>query len=123
VGKGAKRIEDGGNGTSIISDDETGVDYPVPFDLNDLAISPEVAVGDLLILRGDIFHKTQDTNTNRVAMSVRATHSSTVMKKDVFYSGCAKKRAIIQNDISSYQRLIDRFNTVDQCVVADIHDV
>ena len=121
VGKGAKRIEPGRYGYSTICDDETGEEYSVSFDLNDLAVSPEVAVGDLIILRADVFHKTQDTDTPRVAMSVRGVNSNTVVRKDVFYSGCDKKRTMIQNNLKSYQPLIDQFAITDECSISVIH--
>jgi Phytanoyl-CoA dioxygenase (PhyH) len=123
VGKGAKRIVPGYDNTSIIADDETGDNYPVSFDLNELAVTPEISVGDLVILRPDTFHKTQDTNTPRVAFSVRCVDINMVIRKDVFYSGCARKRTMIQNNLASYQRIIDQFETKDQCTLADIHVV
>jgi hypothetical protein len=52
------------------------------FDLEDIAETPELDVGDLLLMRGDVIHRTQDSDTDRVAASVRATHSGKVISRE-----------------------------------------
>jgi len=49
------------------------------FDANDLKESPELNSGDLLLIRGDLFHKTQDQKTRRIALSTRCIDGNTKM--------------------------------------------
>jgi hypothetical protein len=68
---------------SILSD----ADAPEPervldCDLEELAITPSLAAGDLLLMRGDVIHRTQDVDTDRVAASLRATHSGKVITRE-----------------------------------------
>lgn len=43
--------------------------------LEELTETPHCKPGDLVLLRGDVIHKTQDRNTHRVAASIRACSS------------------------------------------------
>jgi hypothetical protein len=43
---------------------------------DELAVSPELAPGDVLIFRGDLFHRTQDSDTNRVGLAVRVYNAN-----------------------------------------------
>jgi hypothetical protein len=52
------------------------------FDLEDIAETPELDVGDLLLMRGDVIHRTQDAATERVSASVRATYSEKVINRE-----------------------------------------
>lgn len=52
------------------------------FDLEELLETPHLEAGDLLLLRGDVIHRTQDQATRRVAASIRATASHKVLHKD-----------------------------------------
>ncbi len=51
--------------------DDRGTVTLMPRDIEQLAVTPELRVGDLLLLRGDIIHRTQDTDTDRVAKRIR----------------------------------------------------
>jgi hypothetical protein len=42
---------------------------------------PNLAIGDALIMRGDCIHRTQDTLTNRTAISIRRVHTKTIVTK------------------------------------------
>jgi len=53
-------------------------------DLNDLAIVPSVSPGDVLLVRGDVLHGTQDNDTDRIALSIRAINPNYVVKQSVF---------------------------------------
>lgn len=45
------------------------------FDVEELVVTPQLAAGDCLLLRGDLPHRTQDADSERVAASVRVTYS------------------------------------------------
>lgn len=62
-------------------EDEEGGDEPAPemildLDLDSIAVTPALSAGDLLLMRGDVVHRTQDSDTDRVAASIRVTSSA-----------------------------------------------
>ena len=69
-GKGAKSFKVYNSITSM-HDDVLGTNTILPFNINSIAITPKLKEGDLLILRQDLIHCTQDTINKRVAISVR----------------------------------------------------
>jgi len=69
-GKGAK-VFLVKNDTTVMRDDSSQTSDILPFDINNLSVTPDLNVGDLLILRQDLIHRTQDTVNERVAISVR----------------------------------------------------
>lgn len=70
-GKGAKSFSSLTTGKTLMKDDVNKTMTELPFCLDDIAITPELKEGDLLLLRQDIIHRTQDSITPRVAISVR----------------------------------------------------
>ena len=109
VKQGAKVLIKQLDGTSIIRDDHTGEIKKLSVDLSELAESPNLAEGDMIILRQDIFHKTQDTDTKRVAISIRCVNKDTVLIKNHFLTRCEKKETMIKNNSKSYDLLIQKF--------------
>ena len=75
-GHGAKLFTTLFNSSTLMYDDLLRTGTVLPFNINSIAITPELKEGDLLILRQDVIHKTQDTISDRVAVSVRS-HSNT----------------------------------------------
>ncbi len=75
-GGGARRARIIAGHTQLFDDQYGGYDE-IPCDLNELAVTPHLAAGDLLVMRGDLFHKTQDVLTDRVAVSFRLAWSNT----------------------------------------------
>jgi hypothetical protein len=69
------------HGRTIMKDHDRGGFTVLPFDFNDIAISPDLGPGDLLLLRGDVFHKTQDTETDRIAISFRMVNSKVIVRR------------------------------------------
>ena len=120
-GKGAKSIKNV-EGKSIIVDDNIGKNIDLTFDITLLAISPELNPGDLLILRQDIFHKTQDIETKRVAISIRAYNSNTILKKDVLLSGGNVKKRMIKDNPEPYESILNYFNehSLNECYLRDV---
>ena len=57
------------------------VELPDPRVLDDAAVSPEVGPGDVIVLRHDVFHRTQDTDTERLAISFRAVPGKAVVSR------------------------------------------
>src|SRR5262249_14288199 len=73
-GRGASRFLPLRRFTIVTNDNTGGLHGVLPYDVNELAATPHLAAGDLLLLRGDMIHRTQDTDTDRVAASVRLTN-------------------------------------------------
>jgi hypothetical protein len=51
-------------------------EHELDFDLATVATTPALDAGDLLLMRGDIVHRTQDSDTLRIAASLRVTSST-----------------------------------------------
>jgi hypothetical protein len=59
--------------------------------MEQLAATPELGPGDALILRNDVFHRTQDSDTERLAISFRVNSSNTVVtRQSLMEMGSAK---------------------------------
>ena len=70
-GRGARRIMSENNRTYALDDNNRGHRTDFSFDLNELSVFPAISVGDVLVMRGDTIHRSQDTNTHRIAISIR----------------------------------------------------
>ncbi|VEG89784.1 hypothetical protein [Legionella spiritensis] len=78
-----------------INDEKLG---KLDVNLDDLAITPALNAGDLLMMRGDILHCTQDNDTQRVALSIRLMHSQDhVVKQHIHECGWYKLRMMLKN--------------------------
>ena len=121
IGSGAKRFFPHGKQTRVY-DDETGENYDIPVNLDEISYTPALAAGDLLLLRGDVIHKTQDIDTRRVALSIRTVEDS-VIEKTKLFSGCAEKMSYIENNKKYYNALAKLFEEKqsDTIKASDIH--
>ena len=61
--------------------DDTGGAHLVDKEFDRLAQTLELDPGDLLLLRGDMIHRTQDTETDRVSLSFRAGNAETAVHR------------------------------------------
>ncbi len=67
--------------TRILEGEEQAPVYEFDFELDRALVTPELAAGDLLVLQGDLPHRTQDVDTRRVAASIRVTYSGKSLKR------------------------------------------
>jgi ectoine hydroxylase-related dioxygenase (phytanoyl-CoA dioxygenase family) len=104
-GRGTTRYEDG-----FFHYEEDGHDRRMrsPVDLEDLEESPELAPGDALVFRSDVLHRTQDTETARVALGLRALWGDHSLRRAVLLSGSPGKR----------KRLLGEPNAFCECLAA-----
>lgn len=115
-GKGAKFFYPEGNLTKW-TDDDSGKETTgtLNFNINDIAESPDLSAGDLLIFRGDTAHRTQDTSTRRLAFSVRMVNSEKLLLKERFFTNNARKQSIIEKSKNPlYQIINNRFAVYDK---------
>lgn len=120
-GKGAKTLKQIGSKT-LLMDEETGDQIILDFDIDQLAITPDLGPGDLFLLRQDIIHKTQDIDTCRTAISIRAINSNTILSKAKLLNGCKHKKTVIVNNPTPYRTILRYFkdNNIVECSIAEI---
>ena len=117
--KGASRVsyEDG---TTTITDDQNGGTHgELDFPLDEIAVSPELSVGDALITRGDMIHRTQDTDTERVVLSIRAFDDSQTVTRDHFHQTTPVKERILQMNVV-YEGVQRVFEGVQELPLAEL---
>ncbi|MEU7146381.1 hypothetical protein ABZ942_43575 [Nocardia sp. NPDC046473] len=90
VGAGAARYT-----TDMRFDDNTGSYTPFRTDLASIARTPQLAAGDLLVLRGDTIHGTQNQKSRRTAMSLRTVATDIVCHRESFDACCGTKLAFM----------------------------
>lgn len=108
IGSGATGFDPTGNSTRVVNDD-TGEEFYMPLNIVDLAVSPELMPGDLLIMRGDVIHRTQDQETHRVAVSIRGMSGDSVISLKRIQIGPARKLEMISNNQKTYDRIFEVF--------------
>jgi hypothetical protein len=86
TGRGDVEINDG-----VLDVERDGNTTTWQVDAASLGLSPSVRAGDALIVRGDVLHETQDRDTDRVAVSVRAFDLDKKLTKAEFLSMGARK--------------------------------
>lgn len=126
IGKGARMLIQI-DGRWVVYDEENYrlSDTVEPETIDRMSVTPELAKGDLLIARGDVFHKTQDTNTYRVALSIRAVSSSSLITKNKLLSGGASKLCYLTEARSAYSMILNLFenhekNELESSLLTDV---
>jgi hypothetical protein len=99
-------------GRWFVMSDATGAVRMLPSSIEAFAVTPELAAGDLLLMRGDVLHRTQDTETERVAFSVRISSAETVVRRSVLASGGIQKAAFMIRYAPIYENLFRVFEKV-----------
>lgn len=95
-GKGAKLVDVLGSRT-LVTDDYKGDKFWLEFDINSLAVSPEMLPGDLLVFRGDVLHRSQGGG-HRAAMGVRTFNSQArVYRRDLYDCSNSQKMMMAKN--------------------------
>jgi hypothetical protein len=111
VGGGATRAVQVRGGTTLLFDDGGGRAH-LDFALDEVAASPPLDAGDLVLLRGDVLHRTQDAATPRVAVSFRMIASQSSVSRRRLVSGSAKKRDMMLKHSWPYVCALDYYHRV-----------
>jgi hypothetical protein len=121
VGRGASSTIALG-GRQLVMQDDAGTTHLTRVDLETLACTPQLSAGDLLLMRGDILHRTQDTDTDRVALSIRAAHGATMVSRARLADGGIAKASYMARNDRTYARLFQAFERAgqDQLCLADL---
>jgi hypothetical protein len=104
VGGGATRFFPEGGHTRVC-DDERGEEFVLPIDIEGLKVTPELEPGDLLLMRGDMIHRTQDTHCARIAVSFRRTRSTATISRSRLVAGAAVKHEMMSKNAGLYEPL------------------
>lgn len=120
LGKGAKRFIKLDNGTTDMYDDNTGSVTNLPCYIDELSITPILDPGDVLILRQDIVHRTQDNLSNRVSVSIRCRNINGILTKNNLLTSCPHKDMMIKNNPEWYNNFMEKFESTDQITIKDI---
>jgi hypothetical protein len=98
-----------GNGT-LVSLDDTGSLHWMRGALDRMAHTPLLDAGDLLLLRGDVIHRTEDAETERVSLSFRAASSETVVRRSRLVRGGWIKTVLMARNKELYERMFMAFD-------------
>ncbi len=105
---GASRFIPMGARTLVYFDDSGSVHLMKP-NIEELGHTPHLDAGDLLLIRGDMVHRTQDTETFRVAMSFRASMAGAIVKRSKLVDGGLYKARMMAKNAASYRRMFAAF--------------
>jgi hypothetical protein len=109
VGKGATMAYDLPD-RQILFQADSGVAHVTRVPLDRMSFTPQLEAGDLLILRGDIFHRTEDGDTERVALSMRLGYSKTVVRRAKLADGGLAKMKTMAGNFKLYEPLFRAFD-------------
>jgi hypothetical protein len=109
VGKGASMAYDLPD-RQILFQADSGVAHVSQVPLDRLAFTPQLEAGDLLVMRGDIFHRTEDAETERVALSMRLGYSKTVVRRARLADGGFAKMKTMAGNFQLYEPLFRAFD-------------
>ena len=108
-GKGAKRFRVQLDGTTQMINDSDGTTTILLFNLDTLSESPILNEGDLIMLRNDVIHKTQNVTDNRLAISIRCINGNTIITRDNFLNSCEVKENMIANNSRGFALINQKF--------------
>lgn len=97
LGRGATRVLQSGKQWIVKDDDQGGIVGKLDFDLAEIEETPQLRPGDLLLMRGDLIHRTQDSSTRRIAASVRFINSNISVPRSSLARGSAAKILMMLN--------------------------
>ncbi|OGT41725.1 MAG: hypothetical protein A3F13_08745 [Gammaproteobacteria bacterium RIFCSPHIGHO2_12_FULL_40_19] len=121
VGYGATSfMSDQHNRKTYVMDDNLSQTEVYDLNLDDIAETPFLSSGDLLLMRGDVIHRTQDVNTERVALSVRYHCSKDMLNMRKFLAMGYTKLRFMLNNPTYYLGVLDFF--ADQLVDLSVVD-
>ena len=95
---------------TLVSLDDTGALHWMRGTLDRMAHTPMLDAGDLLLLRGDVIHRTQDGETERVSLSFRAASSETMVQRSRLVRGGLIKTALMVRNKELYERMFMAFD-------------
>ncbi len=120
LNQGAKRFMSDGDVTHGW-DDEHGDTFDLPVNIDTIAETPLIEAGDVLLIRGDVIHATQDNLNHRITLSVRTVDGNHYVNRQQFQTQCDFKKFVFDSTQGSTKRLLDRFASGQDQI--QIHDL
>jgi len=108
--QGAHMVEERDDEAEIIDYSTDGNNLVVDFSMSEIAETPLLNPGDLLLLRGDVVHKTQDAETDRIAISFRTISPDHMLKRSKLAIGGEMKYMTMIKNTEMYQAALDAFD-------------
>lgn len=108
VRKGATLVHNLGD-RILLQQNDTATIHVTRTDFDRIAHTPQLAAGDLLVMRGDIFHRTEDGETERVALSIRIGSSKTIVRRAGLAGGGLAKVQTMSSNFAMYYALFSAF--------------
>ncbi len=90
--------------------DDCGRVHRLDVDLERIALTPQLSAGDCLLLRGDVVHRTQDAETERVAISFRAATTHATVNRARLAAGSWEKAVMMSRNSRGYERMFRAFD-------------
>jgi hypothetical protein len=97
VGGGATSFRDG-----YLVNDNFSSAYKLTFNVENVSVTPKLGVGDLLLMRGDIVHRTQNQKAGRIAVSFRAISKTAVANRRALMNCSYNKLMYMKNNATLY---------------------
>ena len=116
---GARGFYQQGNNT-VVREDSTDTSYEIPVNFEDIKVTPNIMPGDLVILRGNVIHRTQDSSTARVAFTVKFTDGEYPINKSILLSGGSTKNRMINNNKPLYDRILSSMTDKDYVTAREV---
>jgi hypothetical protein len=106
-GRGAARYEDG-----FLYYEAGSLDRRIrcPIDLDEISEAPALAPGDVLVMRSDLLHRTQDADTPRVSLALRALPGDQLLTLSALLSGSAGKHERMLREPSTFCETLAAFS-------------
>jgi hypothetical protein len=92
--------------------EDAGMTTVIPVDIERLAETPPLSAGDLLLMRGDVIHRTQDADTERVSLSLRVASTKTVIRRSRLADGPLAKVRTMVNNPPMYEPIFRAFEDI-----------
>ena len=105
---------------TIVHSSTDGRRHVLDLDLEAVAECPPLHAGDLLVVRGDVVHRTQDTSTRRIAASFRMARGSSVVHRARLAECGPYKLAVMMRNRRTFECAFQHFIDRDETTVAEL---
>ncbi len=111
-------------GRTIVKGGDPGDHKTLDVNIDDMSETPAISLGDALLMRGDVAHRTQDADTDRVAVSLRLVDSTQPITRERVCQGSFHKWVLMLNDWSRYESILECFDEpgIDQIPLGTLLD-
>jgi ectoine hydroxylase-related dioxygenase (phytanoyl-CoA dioxygenase family) len=119
-GKGANDFAELLDGITVVTCCDSNDVVTLDFNISELKEILSVDVGDLIIMRGDLIHASQENTGFRVAISMHILNTENILTKNKFFNDSDFKKKYIESNLSMYAPIIKLFEKQDSIVLKDL---